>query len=56
MPEREDRTPTRSFSEKASDVDDAAVFPILLREIGQYLRPDLVGSLHSQGCLREEPS
>jgi transposase len=25
-----------------------------LREIGQYLRPDLVGSLHSQGRLREE--
>ena len=55
LPEREDRTPCPPLSGKVCGVDEAPVFPFLLREIGQYLWPDLVGSPHSQGRLREEP-
>ena len=55
-PEREGRMPIAPLSVIARRVDSAPAFPILLREIGQYLWPDLVGSPHSQGRLREEPS
>ena len=55
LPEREDRTPCPPLSGKACSVDEAPDFPFLLREIEQYLSPDLVGRPHSQGRLREEP-
>lgn len=46
LPEREDRTPCPPLSGKACRVDNAPIFPILMREIGQYLWPDPVGSPH----------
>ena len=56
LPEWEDRIPIAPLSIIARRVDAVPAFPILLREIGQYLWPDLVGSPHSQGRLREELS
>jgi hypothetical protein len=46
-----DWTPRPTWSVTARFVDDAPVFPSFLREIGQYLWPDLVGSPHGQGRL-----
>ena len=54
FPEREGRTPCPSVGLRTRAVDSAPSFSILLREIGQYLWPDLVGSPHSQGRLRKE--